>query len=44
MLFMYVFVDVVGWNDMVIKLASNVVVVILNYILSKFVIFKKKAE
>ena len=44
MLVMYVFVDVLGWNDMVMKLASNVIVVILNYIFSKFFIFKKKEE
>lgn len=44
MLVMYVFVDVLGWNDMIMKLASNVIVVILNYIFSKFFIFKKKEE
>ena len=43
-LFMYIFVDVLGWNDMIIKLASNVVVVILNYIFSKFLIFRKKEQ
>ena len=42
MAFMYVFVDLIGWNDMIIKLVSNVFVVVLNYILSKFFIFKKK--
>ena len=41
---MYLCVDLLGWNDMVIKLASNVIVVILNYILSKFFIFKKKEK
>ena len=42
MLLMYLCVDLLGWNDMVMKLASNVIVVILNYVLSKFFIFKKK--
>lgn len=44
MLLMYLCVDLLGWNDMVMKLASNVIVVILNYILSKFFIFKKKEK
>ena len=44
MLIMYLCVDLLGWNDMVMKLASNVIVVILNYILSKFFIFKKKEK
>ena len=41
---MYVTVDVMGWNGMVWKLVSNVIVIILNYIASKLVIFKKKEE
>ena len=44
MLLMYLCVDLLGWNDMVMKLASNVIVVILNYVLSKFFIFKKKEK
>lgn len=39
---MYVFVGLLDINDMIIKVASNFVVIILNYILSKFIIFKKK--
>ena len=42
MLIMYLCVDLLGWNDMVMKLASNVIVVILNYILSKSSSLKKK--
>ncbi len=38
---MYVLVDLMGFNDKVIKLASNVLVVVLNYIFSKLFIFKK---
>ena len=44
MLVMYVCVDRLGWNDMIMKLASNVIVVVLNYIFSKFLIFRKKGE
>ena len=39
---MYVTVDVMGWNGMVWKLVSNVIVIILNYIASRLVIFKKR--
>ena len=39
---MWVFVDLVGFNDLVIKLMSNVVVVVFNYIASKMVVFSKK--
>lgn len=38
---MYVTVDVMGWNGMVWKLISNVIVIILNYIASKLFIFRK---
>ena len=40
-LFMAVFSDWLGFNDKIIKLASNVFVVIFNYVASKLVIFKK---
>ena len=41
-LIMYVAVDVLKWDSMVWKLISNVIVIVLNYIASKLVIFKKK--
>jgi putative flippase GtrA len=41
---MFLFVDVLLFNDMAIKIISNIVVIVLNYILSKFIIFKKKDE
>lgn len=41
MLIMYVFVSIFKFNDMVIKIISNIVVIIVNYVLSKFIIFKK---
>ena len=37
---MYIAVDILSWNSTVWKLVSNVIVIILNYIASKFVIFK----
>lgn len=38
---MYICVDVLGWHAMLMKVASNVLVILLNYIFSKLVIFKK---
>lgn len=40
-LIMVLFVDILDFNDLLIKLLSNVLVVILNYIFSKFLVFKK---
>ena len=37
-----VFVDWLGMNDAIVKIFSNIVVVIVNYVLSKLVIFRKK--
>ena len=39
---MYIFVDLLHFPKMVIKVLSNVVVIIANYVLSKVVIFKTK--
>ncbi len=39
---MWIFVDCIGFNDLVIKLLSNVVVVVFNYVASKLVVFGKK--
>lgn len=36
---MYVSVDMFGLNDMVMKIASNILVIILNYLFSKLFIF-----
>lgn len=38
---MYVTVSVLGLNDLVMKLLTNFVVIILNYVFSKLFIFKK---
>lgn len=42
--FMYFTVDLLGFNDTIMKILSNVVVVILNYIFSKLFIFKKGSD
>lgn len=38
---MILFVDVLEFNDLLIKILSNILVIILNYIFSKFLVFKK---
>lgn len=38
---MYVFVEIMGYNDLIIKVASNIFVTVLNYTASKLWIFKK---
>lgn len=39
---MWFFVDVMSYNKFIIKLIANVFVIILNYVLSKLVVFRKK--
>ena len=39
---MYLAVDILNWNSTVWKLISNIIVIVLNYVASKLVIFKKK--
>ena len=34
-------VDIMAWNSMIWKTISNVIVIILNYVASRFIIFKK---
>ncbi len=38
---MYVAVDVMGWNEMLWKLISNVIVIVSNYCASRILIFRK---
>lgn len=38
---MLIFVTILHFNDMIVKILANIIVIVLNYILSKFVIFKK---
>lgn len=37
---MLIFVDIFNMNDMVMKIVANVIVIILNYVASKLLIFK----
>ncbi len=41
---MYLAVDVLNWNSTLWKLISNILVIILNYIASKLIIFKHPAK
>lgn len=38
---MYVFVDILSCNDLLMKIIANIIVIILNYVASKLLIFKK---
>lgn len=42
MAMMWFFVDVMGFSDVIIKIIANIIVIVLNYILSKLIIFRKK--
>lgn len=39
---MFVFAQKMQLNDMAVKIVSNVIVIILNYVLSKLVVFREK--
>lgn len=39
---MFICVDIMHWHALLMKVISNVLVIILNYVFSKLVIFKKK--
>ena len=42
--FMYVSVDLLHYNDVVMKIVANVIVVIMNYLASKLFIFKSSGN
>lgn len=42
MFMMYLFVNVFKFNDKIVKLLVQFIIIILNYILSKFLVFKKR--
>ncbi len=44
MTLMYILVSVLEFNDKIMKIIVNIIVIILNYILSKILIFKTKKE
>lgn len=41
MVILYVFVEWVGIDDLIVKIAASVLVVIMNYAISKWLVFKK---
>ena len=41
---LWIFVEQLCWSDAVVKLAANVVVVVVNYVLSKFIVFGKNTK
>ena len=41
-LFMFLFAEILGFNSAAIKFISDIVVIVLNYIASKFYVFKKR--
>lgn len=43
-LILYVFVERMGMGKFVIKLIAQVIVILLNYVLSKWIIFKKQKD
>lgn len=42
MLIMYVMIDLIFVNDIIVKVFTNIVVIVLNYFFSKMIIFKNK--
>lgn len=43
-LFLYVTVQLLSWWEMPMKIAANVIVIIINYVFSKLFIFKKETS
>lgn len=41
-LLLWVGIDLLHWNDMLVKLISNIVVILLNFVISKLLVFRKK--
>ncbi len=44
MIILYVCIDLIGMDQFIPKLAAQVIVIILNYILSKFMVFRNKKK
>ena len=44
MIIMYIFVSRLKFDNKIVKLIAQVVIIILNYILSKFIVFKSSKE
>lgn len=39
---MFLFVSTLGFNDKIVKLFTQIIIIIINYIVSKAIVFKKK--
>lgn len=44
MIIMYIFVSILKYDNRIVKLIAQVVIIILNYTLSKFIVFKSSKE
>ena len=44
MAIMFVFVSLAHFDDKIFKIISQIIVIILNYIISKFLVFNKKVD
>ena len=42
MLIMWIGVDLINLNEVIMKIITNIIVIILNYVFSKFFVFKKQ--
>lgn len=42
LIIMYISVNILNFNDIFMKIISNLIVIIVNYLASKFIVFKKK--
>ena len=42
MLLLYVGIDLLGWHDLIVKVISNIVVILLNFVISKLLVFRRK--
>ena len=44
LILMYILVDLMNFNGTVIKIITNIIVIVLNYVFSKLIIFKKSVS
>lgn len=44
MVVMFVGITLFAFNDILVKILSNVIVIIANYFMSKYIVFRKKEE
>ena len=44
LLITFIFITWLGWYDLLVKIASNVLIIVLNYIISKWIVFRNREE